>query len=410
LNFVQTCDNLRNSEWWSIWLSPPMDPHEEVFVNRRGFLVGAASASAGFALPGTALLAAAEKHHLRTFRYKNPILTATVRDCQIIRENGIYYMTGTFPPFWGEKPSPGVRISRSSDLLNWSTPEVVLTPQSWFQQLFWAPEIFPHQGRYYLTFNCPAEGNQPIGNGKNIHQSVGLAVADTVTGPYHVLTAAKPLVEGNDATLFLDSNGRTYLYHTTKVGEIEGIGCTRVDLRRGKAIGSTILCVTKGDRPGWDGGHGVGIEGPSVFKRGSLYYLLYSSWGRGYEVGYATARSPLGPWHKSNDNPIFGAQDPEWTKNYSGVYDQPEDVPFGQVGHGSPFFGPDGQIWFSCHGIMQKGRGYDLDPHLIIAPMTFRADGRIGMKLTWTEQVVEKPARADPYWRPNGSPASARQN
>ena len=369
-------------------------------LTRRTFLVAsAATPIASFASPVSARAA---------FRYKNPITGVTVRDCQIIRQGGAYFMTGTFPPFGGEKASPGVRIVESDDLKNWSAPRVVLKPDSWFQQLFWAPEIFPHRGRYYLTFNCPAEGNAPLGDWKGIHQSVGLAVADSVMGPYRVLTPDRPLVEGNDATLFLDSDGRVYLYHTTKQDEVEGIGCTPVDLERGHVMGKTVLCLTPGNKPGWEGGPNVGIEGPSVFKRGHRYYLLYSSWGRGYEVGYATAHSPLGPWEKYPGNPIFGAQDPEWSKKLSGIYTQSKDVPFGQVGHGSPFFGPDGRIWFSCHGIMQANRGYDVDPHLVIAPMNFSPDGSISMRLTWTEQVADLHWQHDPFWRPNGSPAAVR--
>lgn len=314
-------------------------------------------------------------------------------------------MAGTFPPFWGEGPSPGVRIAQSRDLKSWSKPEIVLKPAAWYQQLFWAPEVFPHAGKYYLTFNCPSGGDAPI-DPENRDQAVGLAVADNVMGPYRPLTPDRPLVKGNDATLFLDRDDRVYLYHTTEIGGIEGIGCTPVDLARARTIGHTVSCIRARRRPGWEGGKNVGIEGPSVFKRGSVYYMLYSGWGRGYEVGYATARSPLGPWIEYRGNPIFGAQDPDWTKDYSGIYTQAKNVPFGQVGHGSPFFGPDGRIWFACHGIMQKNRGYDLDPHLVITPMTFAADGSLAMRLTWTEQAIHPPARRDPFWRPSGSPAS----
>jgi beta-xylosidase len=316
-------------------------------------------------------------------------------------------MSGTFPPFWGENPSPGVRVSQSTDLTNWSEPRVVLRPDNWYQQLFWAPEIFPYGGRYYLTFNCPAIGSAPIGDWQSIHQSVGLAVAERPLGPYQVLTRDRPLVEGNDGTIFLDADGSAYIYHTARIGGTDGIGCTRLDLVNGATVGDTTLCVTSSDTPGWEGGKNVHVEGPSVFRRGNLYYLIYSSWGRGYEVGYATAFSPRGPWRKATQNPIFGAQDPEWTKKYSGIYTQDPHIPFGQVGHGSPFFGPDKRIWFSCHGIMQKDRGYDLDPHLVLAPMNFAPDGSISMRLTWMAQKVDLArVRPDPFWRSNGSPAA----
>jgi len=134
---------------------------------------------------------------------------------------------------------------------------------------------------------------------------------------------------------------------------------------------------------------------------------MYSSWRHGYEVGYATASNPRGPWTKYSGNPIYGAQDPDWCKRYHTTFTQSPDVPFGQVGHGSPFFGPDGRLWFCCHGIEQKGKGPDTKPHLVITPMEFQPDGSIKMTLTWTPQTVPVPAPdKDPLWRENGTPAS----
>lgn len=167
------------------------------------------------------------------------------------------------------------------------------------------------------------------------------------------------------------------------------------------------MCLPHGGESDWDGGLGVNVQGPSVFKRKDTYYLMYSSWRHGYEVGYATARSPRGPWSKYAGNPIYGAQDPEWCKLFHSVYSQSPDIPFGQVGHGSPFFGPYGRLWFCCHGIEQKGKGVDELPHLVITPMEFQADGSIKLNLTWTVQTVPIPSAArDPIWRDSGTPGS----
>lgn len=381
--------------------------------NRRTFIRAALSGAAALSMGGT--LTAARTAPLANpnsiFRYKNPIYGVSVRDCQIVREGGIYYMTGTFPPFWSDARSPGVRITQSTDLLHWSKPKVVIPPDTrWYQQLFWAPEIFPFNEKFYVTFNCPANGAAPLVEGKPFPQAVGLAVADSIMGPYTVLTNDQPLCDGNDATLFLDTDGRVYLYSTSSEFEdkdFEGIICREVDLATGSAAGAAVRCISKGEPADWDGGKKVGIEGPSVFKRGSIYYLMYSSWRRGYEVGYAIASNPRGPWTKYLGSPIFGAQDPDWCKQYGGDYDQAPDVPFGQVGHGSPFFGPDGRVWFCCHGIEQKGKGRDTEPHLVITPVDFRPDDSVAMELTWTPQTVPIPARVrDPLWRDSGTPAS----
>lgn len=369
-------------------------------------------ATAMMPLSSTLLLAADNRRvgpHA-SFRYTNPIASVTVRDCQIVKQGDTYYMTGTFPPFWKSKHFPGVRIVSSRDLIHWSKPKTVIGPDAshWYQQLFWAPEIFPHQGKFYLTFNCPANGATPIEDGVPIPQSVALAVADAITGPYTALTPGRPLTDGNDATLFLDTDRHVYVYSAVEHEGFKGIACSQVNLTQGSVIGPASECVPAGGPSDWDGGAKVGIEGPSVFERNGTYYMLYSSWRRGYEVGYATAPHPRGPWTKYSGGPIYGAQDPEWCNRYGSTYTQATDVPFGQVGHGSPFFGPDGRIWFCCHGIEQKGKGRDTEPHLVITPMEFRADGSLAMTLTWDSQIVPLPAAVtDPMWRESGTPASA---
>ena len=42
----------------------------------------------------------------------------------------------------------------------------------------------------------------------------------------------------------------------------------------------------------WDD---AGIKGSHVIKKEGIYYLFYSSWTRGYAVGYATAKMCMDP-------------------------------------------------------------------------------------------------------------------
>ena len=49
-------------------------------------------------------------------------------------------------------------------------------------------------------------------------------------------------------------------------------------------------------------------EGPSVLKKNGTYYLIYSAnhyQNKGYGVGYATSKSPMGPWIKYSKNPLL---------------------------------------------------------------------------------------------------------
>jgi hypothetical protein len=80
-------------------------------------------------------------------------------------------------------------------------------------------------------------------------------------------------------------------------------------------------------------------EGSTTFKLGGTYYLTYSAnnWeSPSYGVGYATARSPLGPFKKYAGNPIL-QQDPA-----IGMY---------STGHGSLAFSPDrSEMYYVHHG------------------------------------------------------------
>lgn len=319
--------------------------------------------------------------HRRTFQYQNPIRSVLVRDSQITKVGDTWYMTGTSYPFSEGTPLgpiPGVKIWSSKNLTQWKLVGLVIRPsrKHWYKQRFWAPELFPYDGKWYLTFNCP------FGDKPDSPQSVGLAVADKITGPYRVLTVDKPLTDGNDATLFQDDDGKVYLFRA-------GISAIQVDLKNTRTIGASFRIIQPGVGAVWDGtapgGPAVSIEGPTVLKHGNIYYLLYASWGRGYEEGYATARRITGPWTKYARNPIYGAQDKKWSMLYKHSYTQSPDIPYTQVGHGSSFIGPDGRVWFGCHGYL-KGAGQQ--PHLIITPITFDRQGVIHMALTWTPQAI----------------------
>ena len=339
-----------------------------------------------------ALLAAAPPATRPAFRYKNPIAVEPIRDPQIIKVGDEWFMTGTASPFFPQLgQAPGIKLWSSRDLLDWKDEGLVIEnkPGPWYQERFWAPELFVKDGRFYLTFNCPDKDD------KKQEQQVALAVADDVRGPYTVLTADRPLVRGNDADLFEDDDGKTYLF-------LSGLAGYEIDLKTARLVGEKFAVVKPGGPGEWDGSTpgkaAVGLEGPFVVKFNGTYYCFYSSWARGYEVGYATAKSVRGPWTKYENNPIYGAQDAPFAARYGGVVTQDSSVPFRQVGHGSPFPGPDGTLWLSSHCYTTTA---DVKhPQLAVDPLFFHPDGTISVTMTWTPQAV-------PLTGPATQPAAA---
>ena len=285
-----------------------------------------------------------------SFTYLNPITSPdipAIRDPQIIPFAGAYYLIGSSPPFWGKKngdgASPGVKMWRSTDLLHWSFHRMLIDRNdvpagAWYRDKFWAPEIHQKNGRFYLTFNCQDESGTTPYNALN----VGIAVADRIDGPYEILTREKPVwAKANDGSLFTDDDGRTYLF----VSDIWGC---EIDLTKVELVGEKRQLIKR--EPGrWDAGI---IEGPMVFKRNGLYYLIYSSNTRGYEIGYATAPHPLGPYTKGKRSPFFGAQN---KRSYDSVIPRPYAAfadprsPYIGAGHNTIFKGPDGRDWICAH-------------------------------------------------------------
>ncbi|MCL3779053.1 hypothetical protein EMN47_01520 [Prolixibacteraceae bacterium JC049] len=338
-----------------------------------------------------------------SFSYTNPISKGIdekgLRDCQVLRDGDWWYLTGTAWPHWdgAEKNgnlNNGIPLYKSKDLTSWQFVKyIVERPDStkWYYRRFWAPEIHKIKGKYYAILNCR--------NAKQGYdwQHIGYAVADHIEGPYTVVTEDKPLARGNDLTFFEDDDGTVYAFwHTVNSDGSFWMGSAKIDLETGRFLSEPVEAIKTGkvdyetDAKGkvktvfrygrnekkiktyyeWDS---QGFEGAYVIKRNGTYFLFYSSWTRGYEIGYATAKNIAGPWTKADNNPIYGATSKSLCEKKGFKYDGSEENPFYAVGHNEIFEGPDGRLWLSCHG-QQKGNS---TPFLVIDPIDFDENGEI---------------------------------
>ncbi len=333
-----------------------------------------------------ALLAFATRAEAQAFRYTNPNPQLPLRDTTILaNDDGRFYAVGTSAPVWqgqGQGPSPGVRLYSSANLKDWRDEGLMidaarLPDDVWYKDRFWAPEIHKIRGRYYITFNSRNESEE-----HEHHHACGVAVADEVTGPYEVLTHDRPLTDwpSNDLTLFEDDDGKVYAFFNNGWTPVHHIFVAELDLDTMKFKEEPIRCISQ--EPGWDA---HGIEGAFVVKHEGTYYLFYSSWTRGYAVGYATATDIRGPWTKHPDNPLFGAV-AEGARGirYGKPIDDP-DFPYTHVGHNAVFRGPDGRWWIVCHAQRKDNR----QEMMLIDPFWFDDDGNIRTHApTYTPQEV----------------------
>lgn len=226
-----------------------------------------------------------------------------------LRVDSTYYLYGT-------RSDRGFQVYASQDLVRWDSLGYAYTrPQdSWGRRNFWAPEVFAHRGKYYLTYS--ANGPADTSGFK-----LCLAVADHPAGPFTDLKTpwlAWPGWKCIDAHLFLDEDGQPYLYFN-RVGirgeEKQLYGIIYVvrlsdDLLRATGPPREVV---RAQQP-WEAAdpafNSNCNEGAFVFKQDSAYYLTYSSGHYKsplYAIGVATAPHPLGPWTKAADNPLLAS-------------------------------------------------------------------------------------------------------
>ncbi|MCX7012037.1 MAG: family 43 glycosylhydrolase [Candidatus Sumerlaeota bacterium] len=316
-----------------------------------------------------------------TFQWSNPVVDGPgwIRDAYILRVGDRYYLTGTSKRTDAPDEAsawPGFYLWSSDDLQHWKEEglQIGLEQIRWSDRHLWAPEIrwHPRKQRFYLCFNArQREGTQRMG--------AGLAVAETVTGPYTLLTPDAPITDNNDASLFFDDDGRDYLAQTK-------FNLAEIDLDQAQLISSKQKVLLGGAAGAWDDAEKIN-EGSTMLKVNGTYYYFWSCNSWGYFVGYATADHVWGPYRKHVGNPIWGAARPEWRA----APGQSADLPFTEVGHGTPFFGPDGRLWITGHGHVYSGPAehpYN-SPRVCMDPMDFDpATGVFSSRLTWTPQEI----------------------
>jgi len=350
--------------------------------------------------PSGLTAASTAKHE---FRYTNPITrdsAISMRDHFIIKVGNKWYCTGTSEPVWTGH-NPGVRLLVSDDLIHWKQHSFIIDADKLpedcpFNGRFWAPEIHYIKNKYYLTVNS-GKVTREDPKGMKTH-SVWLFVADSVTGPYKFVNGPLTPQYNNDATLFEDEDGQTYLYCSGN-----GLFQAKIDLNTGKLTTPIEKFLDK-KQPGWPEWMWGGIEGPFVIKKEGIYFMFFSTWTRGYEIGLLKSKSPLGPWELASTKPIFGTRKKSYRSElaiaggYTHLKFQDTPDPYQETGHNALFIGPDGQLWNSCHYFMFQKRPYpysqtfkawEKTPQLGIEPVSFK-DGLFYINgPTWTEQIIE---------------------
>ena len=328
-----------------------------------------------------------------TYSWSNPIRyaksTPALRDPFILKVGDVWYMTGTLPPYGlaaEAERTKGVPLYKSTDMTTWEFVDyIVRTPAEsegkWYAERFWAAELFSHNGKFYVTVNCCRV------DGSN--HGFLFAVADDIEGPYTIMNPDEPLALGNDAHLFVDTDGQTYIFASN-------ISYAKIDLDSLTLLSDwkTAVSPIKGS-DAWNGQReGVGFEGPYVLTTGGKYYLFYSTWSRGYEVGLAVADSVTGGW-SMYAAPMYGGMVQDRCDYYGGIYEEgyyENQDKYRECGHNSVFEGPDGEMWIAAHAYVT---GNTSTPMLIIDRLVMDGERGILSLDTNTGKTVNGPTYGD---------------
>ena len=213
----------------------------------------------------------------------NPVIPGYFADPTLKKFGDTYYMYATTD---GSGAGFGpAQLWQSKDLVNWT-----LLPMNWpTSHWIWAPDVMQnkHDGKYYYVYCQPCQihvgvGETPRGPWTNI-----LGESEAVLVPDRFVKNAITL----DGQTFVDDDGSIYMYWGTW-GIYDGFGCGAGKLAPDMKSFTETRLIPNTEVTDF-------FEAPFVLKKNGKYYFMYSCnscHDETYNVRYATADKPLGPY------------------------------------------------------------------------------------------------------------------
>ena len=229
-----------------------------------------------------------------TAKAQNPIITHlfTADPAPIVYRDTVFLYTShdTASVTDSNYKMPDWHVFSSTDMVHWKDHGAVLSPKtfSWATGDAYAAQCIYRDGKFYWYVSTFHKADQNSKGGA----AIGVAVSDRPTGPFKDALGKALIVnemttdmphswDDIDPSVFIDDDGQGYLFW--------GNGsCKWARLKKNMIeLDGPITTFTPKHY----------IEGPWVYKRGSLYYLVYASAGTKPEmIEYCTASTITGPW------------------------------------------------------------------------------------------------------------------
>lgn len=314
----------------------------------------------------------------------NPIIKGWYADPEAMVFGDQYWLFPTFSAQYEDQVF--LDAFSSKDLIHWEKHNKVIDTSTikWAKQALWAPSIIEKKNHYYLFFS--ANDLQKAGgpywnenNSINHYGGIGIAVADTPSGPYKDYLG-KPLVDqfyNNaqpiDQFVFKDTDDSYYMFY----GGWKHCNLAQLNNNFTGFIPWSNNQLFKEITP--DGY----VEGPFVFKRKNFYYFMWSegSWTNdSYKVAYAIAEKVTGPYMRIGT-----------------ILESDNNIATG-AGHNSVINIPNTDQWYMVYHrrpIPSEGRDHRV---ICIDKLEFNQDNTIKqVKMTFrgvkTKKLTESPFR-----------------
>ena len=183
------------------------------------------------------------------------------------------------------------RLYTTEDMVNWTDHGAVLAYSdfSWAKMNAWAAQAIERSGKFYIYVPITTKENKG---------AIGVAVADSPYGPFYD-PLGKPLISQSrddiDPTVFIDDDGQAYLLWGNPVCYYVKLNEDMISYKGEiKKFPNTVEAF--GKREGDPRRPTTYEEGPWLYKRNGLYYLLFAAGPIPEHIGYSTSNSPTGPW------------------------------------------------------------------------------------------------------------------